>query len=84
VEIEFIWEITRVEISQFVSNAEQIKNTDEVTQGPSVIVRMVGNGETLWDIAKSCRATISDICTANELDTERVEPGSVLLIPTKR
>lgn len=84
VEIEFIWEITRVESSQFVSNAEQIKNTDEVTQGPSVIVRMVGNGETLWDIAKSCRATISDICTANELDTERVEPGSVLLIPTKR
>ena len=83
-EIEFIWEVTRIKSSQFVSKAEQSNDVDEMTQGPSVIVRMVGAGETLWDIAKSCRSTISDICMANQLTAERAEPGAILLIPTKR
>ena len=84
IEVEFFWCVLRSDNRQFVSRAEQSKETAEPGSGPSVIIRMVGTGESLWDIAKSCRSTISDICTANELNTESAEPGTILLIPTKR
>lgn len=51
---------------------------------PSVVIRRVEDGEVLWDIAKSCGATVGDICGANGLTTEEVAGGTLLLIPTRR
>ena len=53
-------------------------------QRPSIILRMVGEGERLWDIAKSYGATSADIVQANALEEERAAAGQLLLIPRKR
>ena len=54
------------------------------TPRPSLIVRMVGEGESLWEVAKSCGSTIHDIQAANELDGGPVSQGTLLLIPASR
>lgn len=51
---------------------------------PSVVLRVVGDGETLWDIAKSCGAAVADIMTANELENDSAPAGMLLLIPKQR
>lgn len=51
---------------------------------PSVVLRVVGEREALWDIAKSCGATVADIMTANELDSDSAPAGMLLLIPKQR
>ncbi len=62
-------------------------DTDSVcdrSHQPSVILRQVGAGETLWDIAKAHLTTMEEIRQANAMDTERTEEGQLLLIPKKR
>lgn len=52
---------------------------------PSLILRAPLPGQRLWDLAKECRTTVSDILTANELSAETdVTVGEMLLIPRKR
>lgn len=51
---------------------------------PSVVLRVVGEGELLWDIAKACSSTVADIMTANELDGDSAPAGKLLLIPKQR
>ena len=52
---------------------------------PSVILRMVGDGESLWDVAKAYQSTIEDIAAANELEDEQIPQGGImLLIPRRR
>ncbi len=51
---------------------------------PSIVLRLLEDGERLWDVAKRYRTTISDIVKANELDSEQPECGTLLLIPRKR
>lgn len=51
---------------------------------PSLTIRRVGEGETLWEVAKSCGASIQDIRTVNELAEGEAEEGALLLIPVKR
>ena len=51
---------------------------------PSVVLRLVEEGERLWDIAKACHTTRSDIIQANELEDETVSGGRLLLIPRRR
>lgn len=83
-EVDFDWFMAKNESKPCVALAR--KGTVEVSeiQPPSVMIRMVSKGETLWDIAKSCRSTIQDICTANGLSSEYADWGTMLLIPTKR
>ncbi|MFQ7454377.1 LysM peptidoglycan-binding domain-containing protein [Flavonifractor plautii] len=45
---------------------------------------MVGNGERLWDIAKSYGTTAQDIMCANALEEDVAPEGQLLLIPRKR
>ena len=42
---------------------------------------MVGNGERLWDIAKSYGTTAQDIMCANALEEDVAPEGQLLLIP---
>lgn len=51
---------------------------------PSIVLRMVGNGERLWDIAKSYGTTAQDIMCANALEEDVAPEGQLLLIPRKR
>ena len=83
-EADFDWLLTKTEAKPCVSSVK--KGTADVSdvQPPSVMIRMVSKGESLWDIAKSCRSTVQDICTANELSSEYADWGTMLLIPTKR
>ena len=51
---------------------------------PSVVLRMVGAGERLWDIAKAYGTTRQDIVQANDLEEELLPAGQLLLIPRRR
>lgn len=51
---------------------------------PSVVIRRVASGESLWDIAKACASTVQEICGANGLSGEEIPAGTLLLIPAKR
>ena len=57
----------------------------DMTGAPSLVLRCLGNQETLWDLAKLYRTTIADILTANQLEEEQDLPrDQMLLIPGKR
>lgn len=51
---------------------------------PSIVLRVTGEGEKLWDVAKRYGTTIADIVKANELEEEQPCAGTLLLIPRKR
>ena len=51
---------------------------------PSLVLRMLEQGERLWDVAKAYATTIADIISANELEDEAAAAGKLLLIPRKR
>ena len=51
---------------------------------PSIVLRMLGQGERLWDVAKRYGTTTEDIIIANELADEQPPCGTLLLIPKKR
>ena len=83
-EVDFLWQIMKYETVPSVSAVRESKSPVNNDQKPSLIIRRVMEGESLWDIAKSCSSTIHDICIANEMASEAAVPGSMLLIPTKR
>ena len=51
---------------------------------PSVILRRAEPGEDLWDIAKTCGTTKQSIMQANEMSSEEIPGGKMLLIPSVR
>lgn len=48
---------------------------------PSVVLRLVGQEETLWSVAKSYRTTVDNIMQANDLTSEQLIGQQMLLIP---
>lgn len=48
---------------------------------PSVILRLVGQDESLWSVAKSYRTTVDNILQANDLTAEQRVGEQMLLIP---
>ncbi len=83
-EMEFEWTVTQEQQLPCVSSMRPGTVAADSGPRPSVIIRVVGDGESLWDIAKACGSTIRDICGANDLAGEEVQKGTLLLIPTKR
>jgi len=57
---------------------------DAAAEAPSLVLRALRSGETLWDVAKQYRTTIPDILAANELTDGDGAAGQLLLIPRKR
>lgn len=57
--------------------------TDE-GERPSLVLRMLEQGERLWDVAKAYGTTIADIISVNELSDEFAGTGRLLLIPRRR
>ena len=62
-----------------LTGAEQEGETEEDDR-PSVILRHAAGGETLWSIAKACRAKLDAVRAANDV-TDDLVPGTLLLIP---
>ena len=83
-EAEFAYLITREEEAFFVASARPGQAEDAPDQRPSVVIRMVGEGERLWDIAKCCASTVADIQAANAIAGGSAPAGTLLLIPKCR
>ncbi len=83
-EAEFQWIMTCEQSVPCVNSVKHGAAQSADTVRPSVVIRMIGDGESLWDIAKSCGSTVKDICSANGLPSEAVPSGTLLLIPAKR
>ena len=63
-------------------SAEPMQMEDDA---PSLVLRALDEGETLWDVAKQYRTTAETILSANELtESSLLEAGSMLLIPRSR
>lgn len=62
---------------------EQKLDFEKIQQMPGMIVYMVKNGDTLWDIAKKYYTTIEEILEVNELKEENLTVGQPLLLIKK-
>lgn len=82
-EAEFSWSITREEQAACVTGVKPGEARDAGPR-PSVVIRRMERGESLWDIAKSCGSTVDDIRCANTLPGEEAAAGTLLLIPARR
>ena len=83
-EVEFTSFVPLREPCRYVSNVRVMPMPDGGGSRPSVILRTVGAGESLWDIAKAYQSTAADIAAANELEDEQIPTGTMLLIPRQR
>ncbi|MCD7820634.1 MAG: DUF3794 domain-containing protein [Clostridiales bacterium] len=68
-------------LSAFALNTDQ--PLDQEGQ-PSIVLRQMAQGESLWEIAKTYLTTQAEIEQANGLEGEPAAPGQMLLIPRKR
>lgn len=68
-------------ISSLEADETQLQEEEE---RPSIVLRQMIDGESLWDIAKNYQTTVSEIQQANGMEDQQVEPGVLLLIPRMR
>lgn len=80
-ECEYECVFTRNEQVLCVTEIRPAEPVSDQEPRPSVIIRIVGANETLWDIAKSCGSSVNDICTANGISGDTAPEGMNLLIP---
>ena len=57
---------------------------DSGKEKPSIVLRMIQPGESLWEVAKRYGTTTEEIIRANELEGRQPGDGTLLLIPRKR
>lgn len=60
------------------------KQTDHAREMPSLVLRRMTAGETLWDLAKQYRTDEDMIRGANQLEADAPLPDGMLLIPKVR
>ena len=83
-DLEFPYLVLGQETCPMVTGVRPLPAEEGGGPRPSVILRVVGEKEPLWDIAKACSSTVADIMTANELDSDAAPAGKLLLIPKQR
>lgn len=79
--LSFRWMTMEGETVTAVSGVTVKEPRETGGEAPSVILRTVKPGETLWDIAKSCAAGDREILEASGLPAGELIPGQMLLIP---
>ena len=62
---------------------EQSEKSDGADQ-PSAVLRMLRDGESLWDLGKEYSATVEDIMAVNQISDAASAAGRFLLIPRSR
>lgn len=60
------------------------EESEEEGEMPSIVLRQLSRGESLWDVAKAYRTTQAEIEQANGLAGEAPTAGRMLLIPRRR
>jgi hypothetical protein len=84
-EVRFEAEFTYLVVQRYsvrsVSAVHPGQQMEDAMARPSVVVRMAGEGERLWDIAKYSGSTIADIQAVNGISGDEVTSGTILLIP---
>ena len=80
--MEFRWTVFERRSVTGVARAtlDESKKRDS-HNSPNLVVRPVREGENLWDIAKAYYASGQAIQSANQLPSEELFPGQMLLIP---
>src|SRR5699024_10516723 len=77
--------ISRRKVPAVISAKLDDEKPKDLSGQPSVVLRYLDGGESLWDLAKRYSTTGADILAANELETEADVPvDRLLLIPRKR
>ena len=73
------------EIPQELSSIDSVELAEpEESQRPSLVLRRVGEEETLWDVAKAYRTDPALILQANDLKEGEPLPEGMVLIPKTR
>ena len=62
----------------------KIGEARETSGRASAVLKAVGEGDSLWSLAKHYGATTADIKKVNGLDSDMPVAGRLLLIPKKR
>lgn len=57
---------------------------EDMLRRPSIVLCVVEEGEQLWGVAKRYATAVEDIVKLNELESEQITGGMLLLIPKKR
>ena len=75
---------TEIQLSRLSTvTMEQPPENDRADQ-PSAVLRMLRDGETLWDLGKEYYATVEDIMAVNQISDAASAAGRFLLIPRSR
>ena len=74
--------VAREEKGFFLTDVQE-KELDlaRIQEMPGIVGYLVQEGDTLWDIARSCLTTPEKIREWNHLETEEAMPGTRLIIP---
>lgn len=87
IEVSFAVEFQWMDLGySTVTAVEQVQVGEKFTREeecPSVIIRAIRDGETLWDVAKAYRSTDGEIMEVNGLTSGELYPGQMLLVPGK-
>ncbi|MDV4149507.1 DUF3794 domain-containing protein [Clostridium sp. AL.422] len=71
------YKVNKNYIKDVLEGAEEAKE-----KKASVTIYVVGDGESLWDLAKKYNTTVDELQKLNELDgEEKIKPGCKLIIP---
>jgi LysM repeat protein len=79
--IEYSWNAMENGAVEVVERASLEDKKPTTKESPSVIIRSVRSGESLWEIAKAYGTTVAEIVEANSLPTTEIYPGQMLMIP---
>ena len=75
--IKTYYKINKSYIKDIIEGTEEVKE-----KKASISIYVVGNGETLWDLAKRYNTTVAELERLNDIsDEEKVKPGCKLIIP---
>lgn len=80
--VDFLLEQTEELRLDTVARAEVLALEGEA--GPSVILRAVEEGDSIWEVAKKCRATVREIEAVNGLEAGAPLKKGILLIPRNK
>jgi len=82
--VEFQITVTGSQRVVLVKELVPLEKTADQGNQPSIVLRVVDDGERIWDVAKLYGTTVEEIMRANGLENETPNRGDLLLIPRKR
>jgi len=82
--LEFRYTLLESRTVTVLSSLVPMEVPEPTGEQPSLVLKMLDQGQRLWDAAKAGGTTVADIMRANELTDEAAAAGKLLLIPRKR